>query len=372
MEKNATNINTKKKMPIRMKCFICVALILVVGAIFVVSFYNNLDTFGENTVGEKYYSLEKKDDLYAEFKYAFTVKKGDTINSVANRLAEVGIIKYPEIFKLVAKKNGMESILKEGVFHVNWKDSYFNILKTFDGRPEYMKVTIPEHYDFRQTANRLKELNLINDVNEFISIANNYISDYWFETEMSIGEKYKYEGYFFPATYEVDLNSTPEAIVKMFLQGFALNCNSILKDATYPVGLTYDEVITLASIVEREAGNVQEFPRVAGVFINRLKIDMKLESCATLKYIFENDDDPNTVAKDQFSGADTKVDSPYNTYKNFGLPPGAICSPSVAAIKAVMNYEQHDYLYFVATGDNSNYFSRTYQEHAAAVAKYLG
>ena len=368
-ERKAQKVKRKSLLKLSV---ICVVILFAIAVICGLVFYNGLDTFGADSLGEKYHTVEKKDKFHKEYKYKYVVKPGDTISGVSEKLKEIGIIRYPKIFQLVAKKYQLENILKEGVFFIDWRDSYYNILKTFDGRPEYIKLTIPEHFDFRQTVKRLKTAGLIKDMGEFIDFVNNYKSDYWFESAIATDKKYKYEGYFFPATYEMDLNISYERIVDMFLQGFSLNCSSALKDKQYPLDMTLDEVIILASMVEREAANVDEFKTVAGVFINRLNIGMRLESCATLKYIFENDDDPETVAKDRFSGSDTEVDSPYNTYKNYGLPPAPICSPGLAAIEAVLDYEKHDYLYFVATGENKSHFSRTFSEHSAAVSQYLG
>jgi len=168
------------------------------------------------------------------------------------------------------------------------------------------------------------------------------------------------EGYLFPETYEFLTGSQPSDVVRrMFRQFFSVLAE--LRDSsrlTPPSSLSPSQVVILASIIEREAKVPDEFPRIAGVFMNRLRRHLPLQSCATVEYLLPE-------RKGILSVDDTKTESPYNTYLHIGLPPGPICNPGRRALAAALNPERHGYLFFVARGDGTHAFSRTAAEHAA-------
>jgi UPF0755 protein len=168
----------------------------------------------------------------------------------------------------------------------------------------------------------------------------------------------------FPETYEFLTNSPPDDVVRRLLRQFSSVFSELLTLAPDPRPLTPSEVVTLASIVEREAQVPAEFPRIAGVFMNRLRRGIPLQSCATVECLLPERKGILTVA-------DTRVESPYNTYLHAGLPPGPICNPGRRALVAALNPEQHNYLFFVARGDGTHIFSRTLAEHAAATRQAL-
>jgi len=128
--------------------------------------------------------------------------------------------------------------------------------------------------------------------------------------------------------------------------------------------MTLNEILTLASIIEGEAKTDEERPLIAQVFIKRLKIEQPLESCATIQYALGEH-------REKLSFRDLEIESPYNTYKNYGLPPTPINSPGIESIKAVLNPSDTDFLYFVSKKDGTHHFSVTYPEHLAAKRKYL-
>jgi UPF0755 protein len=177
------------------------------------------------------------------------------------------------------------------------------------------------------------------------------------------------EGFLFPETYEMGTAEKPEDIVRRMVQ----QCFTVLRElkATDSAGrpgrpsslLTPpSSVLTLASIVEKEAQVPAEFPRIAGVFANRLRRRIPLQSCATIQYALPE-------RKDVLAVEDTKYPSPYNTYLHTGLPPGPICNPGRRALAAAMRPERHDYIFFVSRGDGTHVFSRTAAEHNAACAR---
>ena len=168
------------------------------------------------------------------------------------------------------------------------------------------------------------------------------------------------EGYLFPETYEFLTGSQPSYVVRRMLRQF-FSVFAELRDsspAPHPSSLVPSQVVILASIVEGEAKVPEEFPRIAGVFMNRLRRHMPLQSCATVEYLLPE-------RKGRLSVEDTRLESAYNTYLHVGLPPGPICNPGRRAVAAALNPERNDYLFFVARGDGTHAFSRTAAEHAA-------
>ena len=167
------------------------------------------------------------------------------------------------------------------------------------------------------------------------------------------------EGYLFPATYELMVGESEHDIINRMLTAFNQRIVPLYKQSGTSYSL--DEIVTMASIVEREAANDSERGKVASVFYNRLKNDMAFGSCATVQYIIKE-------RKDVLSNSDIKIKSPYNTYINKGLPIGPIASPGESSVKAALYPEDTDYLYFAARADGSeNVFTRTNEEHLQVV-----
>jgi UPF0755 protein len=171
------------------------------------------------------------------------------------------------------------------------------------------------------------------------------------------------EGFLYPDTYIFEKNVTADEVVEKMLQNFDKKLTAGIKARAKNSELSLYEVITLASIVEREVAKPEDRKLVGSVFLNRLEIGMALESCATIQYITGEN-------KKQFTYAETRVASPYNTYINRGLPPGPIGNPSIDSILAVIEPQDSNYLYFLSA-DGTTYFSRTLDEHETKKAKYL-
>ena len=171
------------------------------------------------------------------------------------------------------------------------------------------------------------------------------------------------EGFLYPSTYYFDEDSNPKDIIKEMVKLFDKNYTEELQNKQKERKLTLQEVVNLASIVEKEAVLDEDRPIIASVFYNRLEKDMPLQSDATLQYIFD-------ARKKRMTYNDLKIDSPYNTYIEKGLPPTPIANPGIKSIEAVLYPEETDYLYFVADIDGGNVYSKTYEEHQKNVAKY--
>ena len=173
---------------------------------------------------------------------------------------------------------------------------------------------------------------------------------------------YDLEGYLFPDTYFFVRSQPEEEIIKRMVHRFSQVAEGILEDTPLPEGFSLHEMVTLASIIEKEVLVDREAPLVSAVFWNRLRIGMPLQSDPTVQFLMDR---PRKL----YYG-DLAIDSPYNTYKYRGLPPGPIASPGTVSIRAALQPSDDDYLYFVAKGDGTHAFSKTFAQHRAARNRY--
>lgn len=289
----------------------------------------------------------------------FEVTPGSGLTAIATQLKGQDLIKSELGFKQQAKKMGAETALKAGKYELSKALSASEIIdKMVAGEiyVEKVKVVIPEGYELKQIEERLIEAGLI-EKDAFEKAMTE--GQYDFEIVSALPEgKNRMEGFLFPATYQIPKDASEEEIVTMMLGAFNRNFKEEYYTKAKEMNLSVLELITLASIVEREAKLDTERALIAGVFLNRLKINKQLESCATVQYALGE-------RKARLYYKDLAVDSPYNTYKYRGLPPAPIASPGVEAIEAVLYPEESEYLYFRtnAKGDGSHDFSETFQEH---------
>ncbi|PNT93291.1 endolytic transglycosylase MltG [Clostridium thermosuccinogenes] len=298
---------------------------------------------------------------------------GSGTESIAKILKDKGIIRYPFIFKIISKFEGYDGYYKSGVHILKKGLTYQQIMKILTANPERspsVKVTIPEGYTYKQIADLLAKKGVV-DREKFDEVANNYDFDFDFIDDIPEGRKYRLEGYLFPDTYEFDPKAGEAAAIKKMLTRF----NEMITESEYKrmekLGMTLDEVIIIASLIEREAKVSSERPIISGVIHNRLNSKdpsmRKLQIDATIQYIFLNE---QGSVKEVLLTEDTKIDHPYNTYKHEGLPPGPISSPGEDSIRAAL-YPEGDYLFYVQKEDGTgeHYFTKTYDEHLSAMDK---
>ncbi|MCD6168148.1 MAG: endolytic transglycosylase MltG [Caldisericia bacterium] len=287
-----------------------------------------------------------------------TIPCDSTVQQIAEIAYKNNLIKNKTLFILLSKYYKIDKNLKSGIYTFDKKMDLREVLLKFTegGIPPYVKVTIPEGYT-------LKEI-------EEIFIRNRICSKEDFEREVSNIDKYKnyifddadsLEGFLYPDTYFFEREKT-EKDIKMMLENFKSKCNPLFNE--YKGDLSNYEVLILASIVEKEAQVDEERKIIASVFINRLKLGMKLQADPTLKYVLPD-------AGYTLTSKELEIDSPYNTYKYRGLPPTPICNPSVKSIEAVIHPAKTDFLYFVAKGDGTHLFARTYEEHLKNIRKVM-
>lgn len=280
---------------------------------------------------------------------------------IADILKDEGIIKHPFVFR-VYEKMGKTHIFQQGGHVLGKGQSYKEIIKKLTSAPEIgvnetVTVLIPEGFEAWQIARKLDEMGIA-DEGKFLKELSEGEFDFDFIKDIKRKEN-RLEGYLFPATYELFVGESEHDIICRMLKAFEEKILPLYNQSEKT--RTLDEIITMASLVEREAANDSERGKVASVFYNRLKKDMFLGSCATVQYIIKE-------RKDVLSNADTKIKSDYNTYINKGLPIGPIASPGEASVKAALYPENTDYLYFAARRDGSeNVFTKTNAEHLRVV-----
>lgn len=291
---------------------------------------------------------------------------GSSVDGIANQLEQNGVIKSAWVFKIYSKLQDIGSKYRAGIYYLDSGMSIEEITEIIQhgkGFVEIIRFTIPEGYEVRMIVDKLVELGL-GESEKYYEIINDHEFDYDFLKDLP-ENAIPMEGYLFPDTYEVYKAAKEEEIIKKMLDRFDDVFTEDYKKRAQELNMTINEVVTLASIIEREAKAKKELKVVSSVFHNRLKINMLLGSCATVQYIIKE-------RKDVLLTKDLEVVSPFNTYKNPGLPPGPIASPGKKSIEAALYPDETDYLYFVAEKDGTHYFSKTYDEHLRAQRRING
>lgn len=286
------------------------------------------------------------------------IEPGMGTQQIAELLYTSGLIKNTFAFRLFAKLEGADGMLKAGEYQLTPEMSVKKIITTLaKGETTYRNLVIPEGYTINQIADLIEKKQL-GSAEKFKRLAKNYAPLSFMASNLPVD--YQTEGFVFPDTYRIAKGATEEQMLATFVSQFNKQFSGTLKERAAQIGLNPRQVIILASLVEKEAQVETDRPIIAGVFLNRLKRDMPLQSCATIQYILG-------YPKPELSVKDTEIASPYNTYLNPGLPPGPISSPGLAAIQAVLYPANTNYLYFVAKKDGAHIFSATYEEHLAAI-----
>ena len=301
----------------------------------------------------------------------FIVERGANTSQIAKKLHEEGLIENENIFKLLSKINGFDGTYLSGTHIVSKSLSYNDMMKVLSTEPAIRQVTIPEGKTFKELVDILYDKKIITDKEKFIKTANTEEFDYDFLKDLPPRDN-KLEGYLFPDTYEFDRNAGDKEIIIKMLNNFDKKFKAEYKEKISSLkGMTVDKIVILASIIEREAKDPDDRYMISGVLYNRMnskdKNLRKLQVDATIQYIMLK---TTGAYKERLLNKDLEVKDPYNTYIYEGLPPGPICNPGEAAIKAALNPEETDYLYYVAKGDGSHEFSKTYAQHQAAIKKY--
>lgn len=303
------------------------------------------------------HTIERSDRDAGENIY-MVVKPGTTASEISDRLMQLGVIDSRLRFWWLMKLQGDASKFKTGTYAFTpHMDEQAVLDKLVAGDTTVVKFTIPEGFGIKEIAKRLADEGLV-DEQEFLAEAKDFAPYDYMKKRPNV--RYAAEGYLFPDTYVIHSDVSAEGIMKMMAEDFDTRLTPALRQQAAAKGLSIHDLITLASLVEKEARYDEDRPIIAQVFFKRLQMGMPLQSDTTLQYLMAG-------PKEDVSIADTKIDSPYNTYQHEGLPPGPIASPGMKSILAVLNPANTDYLYFVADRQGHNHYSQTYDEHLAIV-----
>ena len=308
----------------------------------------------------------------------FTVENGQSLTKVSNNLEAAGLIHNRSVFKYYCDFAGMGQKIQAGSYKLTRSMTMSEIadqLTTGDGNPIVRNITLIPGWTVEDFAEKLASDGVVADKNAFLELCKtgDAFMDYYYiadvkATANASKRRYILEGYLAPNTYEVYMTATDEEILRKLLSQTEAVFPADYQTRATELGMTMDEVITLASLIEKEA-KAADFTKVSAVFHNRLKQNIKLGSDVTIHYI-------TGVRKMNLTNSDLQIDSPYNTYKYAGLPVGPICNPSAEAITAALypdeTYVAENYLYFCSKDPESGelYFSKTQAEHDQAVAIY--
>ena len=310
--------------------------------------------------------------------YEFEITSGQSLNRVSANLEEAGLIRSKTVFKYYCDFAGMGQKIQVGTYTLRRDMTMAEIaeqLTAGDGNPLVRNITLIPGENIEEFVAKLVKNGVLENGDRFLELCRTgeEFKDYYYIADILSGgnasqRKYVLEGYLAPNTYEVYTSADEEEIIRKLLSQTEAVFPEEYQEQAETLGMTMDQILTLASMVEKEAKE-QDFTRVSAVFHNRLRAGMKLESDVTVHYI-------TGVRRMSLTEEDLNRADAYNTYLYRGLPPGPICNPSPAAIKAALYPDQtlvaEKYLFFCAKEPESGelYFSRTLEEHERAVAVY--
>ena len=313
----------------------------------------------------------------AEFKdvtISYTDAEGNTkersghqvsVGYVAKQLKDAGIIKYKGLFELYCSVSHAKTKIDPGTYELSTNYDYRALVKKMQvgsGAMVTTKVTIPEGYTMEQIFHKLEDENVCS-YDDLMDAAANYSYNYSFIDQSMQGDAKRLEGFLFPDTYEFYQGMQASSAINKFLENFHDRLTAEMLEKADERGMTMQEVVTVASMIEKEAANDDERAMIAAVIYNRIEAGMPLQIDSTIMYVLPEHKDVLTVE-------DTKIDSPYNTYQNKGLPPTPIANPGLASIKATLSPASTQALYYALDAESGTHkFFTNYGEFQAFVAK---
>lgn len=293
------------------------------------------------------------------------IPSGSGTAAIGSILEENGVIKSASQFKIKSRMDKNDGKYKTGVYELSPSMSMDEIMQILmDGSQNTLKFMVPEGYTLQQIADKFAETGG-GTAEDFLYETEHGEFDFEYNDQMVSGSK-RYEGFLYPDTYEIYKNESAHGIIQRMLTRFEQVYDAEAEDMTADSSYSVFDLVTIASLVEREVKLDEERPLVASVIYNRLNKNMKLQMCSTVQYALG-------TPKARLMNSDLKVDSPYNTYQNAGLPAGPIASPGKSSINAALHPEKTDYLYFVLTaaGSGKHNFAATGDDFSSYREDYL-
>jgi UPF0755 protein len=293
----------------------------------------------------------------------FTIGTDEPTSAIIQRLKQSGLIQDEEAFRILLVYSGLDRGIQAGQYELSPAMDSIQVARALQkgGRLE-ITVTILSGWRAEEIARVLRLSGLLESESQFLEIVRQ--PPQW-EVLKSLDDPPGLEGFLMPGSYTFRRGTSAEQIIAQMVERFARTLTPEIREGFARQGLTLYQGVILASIVEREGVVKEEYPLIASVFLNRLRTGMKLDSDPTVQYALGYDAQLNTWWKNPLKSEDLKINSPYNTYINTGLPPTPICNPGLEALQAVANPAQTSYYYFRARCDQSgrHVFSETYEQH---------
>jgi len=287
------------------------------------------------------------------------INRGESLGEIAGVLYKEKIIPSKFNFKVIAFIFAMDKRIKPGRYYIQNGLSYAALIEKFiSGDGDLLKtVDLYNGITITGVKNKLEKIALVNGKEFYADICDKQLLK-----EAGLKQN-SFEGYLLPADYDVYERSDPKEVILLMYKRFNRFFNDSLKRRASQLGYSVHQVVTMASIVQGETKSEKEMPVISGVYYNRLRIGMRLQADPTVQYLKEN-------GWKRLSFSDLRQDSPYNTYRYAGLPPGPINNPGKDAILAALYPARHSYLFFVANGKGTHSFSKSFAEHKALAKKY--
>ncbi|MCM8819093.1 MAG: endolytic transglycosylase MltG [Candidatus Omnitrophica bacterium] len=278
------------------------------------------------------------------------IPENKTAYEIGKILKQAGVIKNLKWFLYWTNRYNIQKKLKSGIYEFSGRTPLKKVIeKLVKGEIAVVKIVIPEGSNIYDISEILLRANLIKNKDEFIEYA----------------KENKLEGFLFPDTYYFPYNISIEGITQKMWKNFKNVFEQIYdEEITQKNWEEVKKIVTIASIVEKEASLTSERKIIAGIIYKRLSKNIPIASCATVEYALG-------YRKKRLTNSDLKIKSPYNTYIHKGIPPTPICNPGKDSLIAALNPAKTDYMFFLSRGDGTNYFSKTYSEHLSAIQKYL-
>ncbi len=291
------------------------------------------------------------------------IQNDETGSDITNALYEKGLIRSPLAFRLALRLSGDTHKLQTGYYQIPAHINVYDLIHLLQkGRVKSVHITIPEGYTIGEIAIELEKKQIVS-AKDFLEAAKDYMPYSYMNSTKPV--TYRVEGFLFPSTYDIPVNSSARDILKIMSSEMNDYFTNDVKEQLKKDHMTIFEFVTLASLVEKEARFDEDRATIAAVFKKRIQEGVPLQSDATIAYVLG-------YPKAHITLADTKLQSPYNTYVVKGYPPGPIANPGKKSMDAVLYAPPTDYLYFVADKEGHNHFSKTYEEHLKVVDSIYG
>ncbi len=292
------------------------------------------------------------------------IEQGESLDSISSKLQDNGIIRNAVFMRMSAKLFFPSYTFKSGEYTISQNEPLFTVMRILAlGAPrKELTIVIPEGWSIEDMAVYFQEEKIFSKEDFLAATQKDWSSNYPFLLDST--SSFSLEGFLFPDTYRIFVDATPDDVIRKMLANFNEKVFEKYQRISEEQNMGFRELVTLASIIEREVQSDSDRAIVADIFLRRMKLGMPLQADSTVNYITGKKNPQSTFA-------DIAINSPYNTYRTKGLPPGAICNPGLSSIRAVLYPQKNDYLYFLTTREGSTILSKTFDEHVKNKNRYL-